>query len=113
MLTLLREKSISIGTQFSPVHFVFDFEKAMHNAIKSVFGDTSQIKECLFHFTQAIFRKVQKLGLPAETPKVIVKLYRSLGALSMVPLNQLDDAWDLVQNMVLKEKISVIRLQLY
>ena len=42
--------------------FVMDFEAAMWHAVKDVFGDI-QIKGCVFHWVQVIWRRVQLLGL--------------------------------------------------
>lgn len=48
--------------------FVADFEKAAWRAIQDVFP-TCKIVGCAFHFTQALFRRLKKLGL--------VPIYRS------------------------------------
>ena len=44
------------------VGFMVDFESAMWRALREVFPDAS-IKGCVFHLTQAVWRKVQDLGL--------------------------------------------------
>ena len=40
-----------------------DFEAAMWTAAKEVFGKTMDLRGCLFHWNQAVFRKIQELGL--------------------------------------------------
>ncbi|XP_076051605.1 uncharacterized protein LOC143031528 [Oratosquilla oratoria] len=40
-----------------------DFEKAVHNAVGEVFDGEVHMKGCFFHLTQAVWRKVQQLGL--------------------------------------------------
>ena len=35
----------------------------MWDAVRSVFGSDVFIQGCVFHWTQAVFRKVQNLGL--------------------------------------------------
>ena len=39
-----------------------DYEAAIWQALKSVFPDAS-LKGCVFHFIQAIWKKVQEVGL--------------------------------------------------
>lgn len=39
---------------------VADFEKALHNGLRSAFGASTAIQGCYFHFTQAIFRRVRQ-----------------------------------------------------
>ncbi|KAK3744787.1 hypothetical protein QZH41_014782, partial [Actinostola sp. cb2023] len=41
---------------------VLDFEKAMWSALKETLPDAN-IMGCVFHWTQAVWRKVQELGL--------------------------------------------------
>ncbi|KAK3609367.1 hypothetical protein CHS0354_036605 [Potamilus streckersoni] len=42
--------------------FVADFKKDLWQGLRELFG-TPQIHGCSFHFGQALWRKVQKLGL--------------------------------------------------
>lgn len=42
--------------------FVVDFEAGIWQGLRDVF-DEPDIKGCAFHFGQALFRKVQELGL--------------------------------------------------
>lgn len=44
--------------------FVVDFERGVWQALRSVFTSTNvHIRGCCFHWAQAIWRKVQELGL--------------------------------------------------
>jgi hypothetical protein len=47
---------------FAPRYAVTDFEKAAQEALVQVFPDC-QLEGCFFHFTQAIWRKIQALDL--------------------------------------------------
>jgi hypothetical protein len=47
-----------------------DFEAAAFNAVRNCFPN-AQVKGCFFHFGQAIWRRVQRLGL--------VSLYNEAG----------------------------------
>lgn len=70
-----------------------DFEQAAIGAARSTFTG-AQIKGCLFHFSQAIWRKVQNIGLaPIYEDGDVKKLVKSLGALAFVRFEDLPDAW--------------------
>ena len=65
---------------------VLDFEAAMWNAIREVLPGVA-IRGCLFHFTQAVWRKVQEFGLATVYhADDDTRLYvRKLMALPLVP----------------------------
>jgi hypothetical protein len=48
--------------QHQPIHFSVDFEAAMIKVLRNQFCGV-QIVGCLFHFRQAIWRKLQEIGL--------------------------------------------------
>ncbi|XP_067668115.1 uncharacterized protein [Haliotis asinina] len=60
-LSIIKQKSADQNIHLQPAFAFTDFESAAQNAIKDVFQ--WQLKGCLFHFRQAIWRKVQKYGL--------------------------------------------------
>ena len=55
-----------------------DFENALWRALHSIFPDTV-IKGCVFHQTQAVWRKIQDLGLatPYKENKKVHSFIRS------------------------------------
>ena len=53
---ILKNNGVTINT------FMSDFEKSSRNAVVNVYGDV-RLKGCWFHYTQAIMRRVQKVGL--------------------------------------------------
>jgi len=59
---LFREILQIVGSQWKPVSIGVDFEKGLINAVRYFF-ENSIIIGCLFHFKQALFRKILKLGL--------------------------------------------------
>lgn len=65
---------------------VMDFEKALWRAADSVFSAV-QIKGCAFHFSQALFRKIQELGLQPlyRSDEGTHKLLRKFMALCFIP----------------------------
>ena len=59
-------RNIFIYVDFENVKFFFcDFEKALQNAIKKCFPE-AEIIGCYFHFTQALYRKLEKLEIKKE-----------------------------------------------
>ena len=64
----LKEKFV-----FNPKIFTTDFHKSSSKAIKNNFPNVYLVKY-FFHFTQAIFRRIQKLGL---TKKKLIKIYKN------------------------------------
>jgi hypothetical protein len=47
---------------FKPLIITSDFSRSITNAIKKIYPDAIQIK-CLFHFLQAVTKKMKKIGL--------------------------------------------------
>jgi hypothetical protein len=48
-----------------PTHFLIDFEKAEENAIREKMQEVD-IHGCFFHYCQAVWRKVQAIGMEAK-----------------------------------------------
>lgn len=64
----LRKLTVFLPTDYTPDLVYVDFEKAIHNAVESVWRSTL-IQGCRFHLGQSWFRRIQSLGL--------TKMYRS------------------------------------
>ena len=73
---------------FEPRYIVSDFEKAIHNSIIDIFP-LSIKKFCIFHFSQSIWKKIQKLGLISQykNNKEFNKLIRKILCLSLISEN--------------------------
>lgn len=99
MLAIIKDVLLEKGVTFSPHKVQIDFERAMFNALRAEFSNV-QISGCYFHFGQAIWRRVQNLGL--------VSLYKSddnfqrcihlTSSLPLVPLVEVDTAWAYIQS---------------
>ena len=59
---LLREAAQNIGLEVDPQRVLTDYELALQQSIAISFPQAEK-KGCLFHYSQAIWRKVQSLGL--------------------------------------------------
>ena len=70
---------------FSPSELMSDFEQALVQGFKGVFPQIRAIG-CRFHHSQAIVRKVQKIGLagPFNQDRAIARLVRSLMAMALL-----------------------------
>lgn len=92
--------SYSIGMCFNPQTFQIDFVRAAMKAINLVFPNAN-IKGCLFHFSQCIWRRVQKFGLQkeydnADNENDIAKTVKRLCALPLIRPEEIDDAFEII-----------------
>ena len=74
-----------------------DFELAVLNAIDTSFPDSSK-KGCFFHFSQAIFGKIQSLGLEVryKDDEEFAHKFHMLAALAFVPEPDVINAFEAV-----------------
>jgi hypothetical protein len=90
----------SLGLTFQSETVQTDFEKAAMNAVYSVFGNNDvQVKGCFFHYCQALFPKVQNLGLSeayGQEDSEIRKTIKRCFALTLVRAEDFDMAWELI-----------------
>ncbi|XP_060840902.1 uncharacterized protein LOC132921739 [Rhopalosiphum padi] len=66
MFNIIKEAVLRNDLAFKPKKFEkiqIDFEIGMTVANRDLFGYNTEIKGCLFHFGQSIWRQVQKVGL--------------------------------------------------
>ncbi|XP_003739324.1 uncharacterized protein LOC100899062 [Galendromus occidentalis] len=93
MFSLLKNYAHTIGVTFNPPGFQLDFEVATFKSIEESFP-LATVRGCSLHFAQCLWRKVQDLALKHYYKDPNVKrLMRSVGALALVPLSHVDDAW--------------------
>ena len=85
-MAVFKEIQRALGQDFRLEEVVLDFEQACWIALRQVFNDI-KLFGCLFHYNQAIFRNVQKLGLavPYKNDQVIKSLVKSLFSLPFLP----------------------------
>jgi len=98
VLRLVSESAQRIGKVFNPMKFLLDYEEAMILSLRSRFPAAS-VKGCLFHYTQAIWRNCQAIGLASHysTSQSVRNYVKSLMALPFVPTDQLEQALNILR----------------
>ena len=81
-----------IGEHWEPAQTISDFERAIIAAVETEFPHSSH-KGCYFHFTQAIYRQIQKLGLsvPYKEDERLRLFTRYLMATPFLPPSKICD----------------------
>ena len=74
--------------------FQVDYEISVLKAIEETFL-AAGTKGWNFHYTQALYRKVQSLGMKKvyDDDVGVKRFVRSLMAFSLIPADKIDDAW--------------------
>ena len=97
LFTLIQSKCIDHRIALSPSTIIVDFEVAVHNVVRSVFPN-STLHGCLFHYGQALSRKLQELGLSSNRHSdrdAIMKWFRLFIGVAFVPSAQVTTAFAL------------------
>ena len=66
LLQAVIDRCHQIGMNPEPATIVVDFEQAVIQAIKNVFGSETRTQGCFYHLTQSTWRKIQNLGLAQQ-----------------------------------------------
>ena len=93
-----------------PSVVVVDFEKAVHTAVKSVFGEHVEIRGCFYHLTQSTWRKVQSLGLANDykTNDNIRLFCGQLDALALLPLHDVAKGMSYLKEIAPLETVELL-----
>jgi hypothetical protein len=85
---------------FSPSSIQIDFEAAAYNAVRRCFPFT-QVTGCFFHFGQAVWRRVQALGLVSlyNLNGHFAELVQMIIAIALVPIDEIDNVWTYVRSI--------------
>ena len=104
---VLKDNGVIIHT------FMCDFERASRNAIKNIFNDV-YVKGCWFHYTQAIMRRVENVGLQREyTRSPFVNMtVRRLFALSFIRPVEVSQAVDSIEREISNSESGGVRMKL-
>lgn len=79
--------------------FTTDYEKAMRNAIKSVYTNATLIS-CWFHYCQALRRKCSKIKhffVCAAKNETVERIFHKFLALPLLPPSKIQEAFDLLK----------------
>ena len=84
---------ISSKCHADPSSIMVDFEKCVHQAIRSVFGNDIAIRGCFYHLTQSTWRKIQNLGLTdAYKDNEEFRLFcGQLDSLALLPIDRVQE----------------------
>ena len=95
------------GMQFRSHIVCIDFESEMIAAVQEVL-DNARIRGCLFHFSQALWRKMQDLGLTVryKEDQTFNRLVLRAAALLLVPPNQVHHLWMMALNEAVDEEVD-------
>ena len=98
----LFESLKQLQAELNPLSIMTDFEKASINAFSNVFPN-AELHGCYFHFTQCIWRRIQ--GIPELLRKYtedtsFALQVRQLAALSFVPIPDVIEAFEALQDSV-------------
>ena len=87
------QKAAENTIHLRPVAMFTDFEQAAQNAARTVFN--CNLKGCMFHYRQAIWRNAQKCGLQTlfNTDPSVNRLIRHASALPLIHPRDIDDVW--------------------
>ena len=94
LFDVVKQKAISLHENFEPDIILSDFELAIKQAVELSFPVT-EFRGCYYHFSQALMRKFQNLGLQVAYREVqeVNQFLRRTAALAFVPVRYVRLAW--------------------
>ena len=107
----LKEK---LDSKINLKRVVADFEAAAWVAVQSVFGNSVAVKGCLFHFNQAVYRKICKLDLKVsyKNDPQVERLCKALMALPLLADNHIKATFErLVENVEAADPLKIPKCQ--
>ncbi|KAL4126931.1 hypothetical protein QTP88_011129 [Uroleucon formosanum] len=99
-----------------PLNFNLDFELAVINAAKLIFGNDINIRGCFYHLCQSTYRKVQELGLSNtyQENEGFRLFCAMIDSLAFLPLNKVKEGMEyLKQNIPNKADDLLIYFEAY
>ncbi|KAL2642748.1 hypothetical protein R1flu_010335 [Riccia fluitans] len=101
----LKDLAITRGQQFSPQLILSDFESGLIPAIQAEFPEAHH-QGCYFHFTQAIWKTVQHLGLAQHytEDRFVQVTIRRLMALGFLPIEDVRFGLELIRVSLMEQE---------
>ena len=115
LLSLLITKCAEREYCLEPATIIVDFELAVHNVVRTLFP-ASSLKGCLFHFRQALWKKLQELGLCAKYGKEdngVSKWFQLFIGTAFVPSSQAMTVYQLITSTYIPDSRRCIKLNDY
>ncbi|CAF4087926.1 unnamed protein product, partial [Adineta steineri] len=97
----LKDEAILMGKQFNPKRIITDYEPCLLPIVGQEFPAAIH-SGCMFHFNQAIHRKITELGLARDylNNDTIRDQCRQLMALSLMPIDEVEDQFKRLQTIM-------------
>ncbi|CAF1395493.1 unnamed protein product [Rotaria sordida] len=103
IITKLKSAAKQMKKTFTPSLIMSDYESGFMEVVKKVYSnDNTRHVGCYFHTSQAIYRKVQEIGLqvPYNSTVWVRNIVRSLMALPLLYRHLVNDQFDHIVNLV-------------
>jgi hypothetical protein len=104
LYTRVFRKVLELVPEWAPTNVMSDYEDAPINALRTIFGDAIQPTGCWFHYSQAVYRRLIRLGLtvPYQEQEAVRSLAKCLMVLPMLPPNEIRSGKHFVNQFVLR-----------
>jgi len=100
MFMMVKEAALNLGLELTPSSVLSDFEQALINSVRLNFP-TAQYRRCYYHYSQAIWRKVQASGLQEEykaEDEILKSFVQKTAAICFIPPAYVRVAWQGLQH---------------
>jgi len=111
MLTAVLNKCQELGLVPDPLTISCDFEAAIHNSIRTMFGYSVNIQGCFYHLTQSTWRRVQQEGLtvPYKEDETIRHAVGMLDGLAFLPKDKVKEGLQHVRDIAPESVVDIVK----
>ena len=97
----ISNKCEELGFNLDPDTITLDFEVAVMNSLRTVFGEHTKLHGCFYHITQNTWKKVQELGLAQKYKESIdTRLFCGMiDALAFLPCDKVKEGMECLQDL--------------
>ncbi|CAF4456744.1 unnamed protein product [Rotaria sp. Silwood2] len=94
LFQVLKDMAASMNRIFKPERIISDFESSLVSIIPAKFPQAVH-QDCYFHYTQAIYRRIQSLGLSTaySQDEEIRYCCRKLMAIALLPIEEVENSY--------------------